>query len=64
MAKEEIEAGVTRMKPPKDSYGNQHSDIYLYQLDDMNDEAIARYGLTSAYKRYKARQNDVTSNKI
>jgi len=58
MAREELEPGVTRMKPPKDNYGNQHGDIYLYQLEDMNDEAIARYGLTSTYKRYKARHSD------
>ena len=58
MQKEEIEPGVIRMNPPKDQYGNQHGDIYLYQLEDMNDEAIARYGLTSVYKQYKARHSD------
>ena len=58
MEKEEIEPGVTRMDPPEDQYGNQHGSVLLYRLDDMNDEAIARYGLTSTYKRYKARHSD------
>ena len=51
MKKEEIERGVVRMKPPKDPRGYKNGDIYLYQINEMSDEAIAKYGLTSVKKR-------------
>ena len=53
--KEEIEQGVTRMIPPKDPRGFEHGDIYVYQLREMTDEAIERYGLTDVYRGLKRR---------
>ena len=42
------------MKAPKDPRGYKHSDIYLYNLEKMSEEAVAKYGLTKAYERYEA----------
>lgn len=57
MKKEEIEQGVICMKPPKDPRGFEHGDIYVYQLNDMSDEAIERYGLSAVYQQYKSRKD-------
>jgi len=59
MKKEEIERGVVRMKPPKDPRGYKNGDIYLYQINEMSDEAIAKYGLTSVKKRLSENDSDI-----
>ncbi|MGM8212124.1 hypothetical protein ACLIBH_04925 [Virgibacillus sp. W0430] len=58
MQKVEIEQGVQLIKGYTNNQGIKNADTYLYKLDDMSDEAIARYCLTSVYERYKASKAD------
>ena len=47
----EIERGVKRLHIIEEKYRKQNGDIFVYQLREMSDEAIAKYGLTSVKKR-------------
>jgi len=47
-----IELGVTKIPAMADRRGYKHGDIYLFQLSEMTDEAIARYGLTRYAEQY------------
>lgn len=41
------------MKPPKDPRGFKNGDVLIYQINEMSDEAIAKYGLTSVKERLR-----------
>jgi len=47
----EIEKGVKVIPAQEDKRGYEHGDIYLYNLREMSDESIKRYGLC----KYKER---------
>lgn len=47
-----IESGVTVIPAMADRRGYKHGDIYLFQLSEMTDEGIARYGLTRYAEQY------------
>ena len=50
-----IEQGVKRLHIVEEKYRKQNGDIFVYQLNDMSDEAIERYGLTDIYRGLKRR---------
>lgn len=49
-----IEPGVRVIEPPTDPKGNKHGDVYMYDFNVMDEKAIAKYGLTSTFERWKA----------
>lgn len=58
LEREQVEPGVIRIKPAADPRGYKHGDVYLYKLDEMDEGAINKYGLTAVYERYKAEKNN------
>lgn len=51
-----VEQGVRKFNPGKDQFKNQQEEVYLYNLDEMTQEALARYGLTRTYEKYRQAQ--------
>lgn len=53
-----IESGVTKIPAMSDRRGYKHGDIYLYQLSEMTDESILRYGLTKYAEQYRGGKSE------